>query len=359
MFLIHIHGVLYVVVPLSAIMLLWTNMSLACPLFPVHKHICRQQFLTHIVQKETIFKFTSENILNYTLYSYFLGFVINIPNQGLIEMSVVNVLFIIPWLYEVMYCLYYNFIAIYPSSTWFIFIFSVTVQYTGSNILFHTAHTWKPTFYIELQSSKLNNKNNNYFYFLEVHDPGIAVNTGAGLTKDAPHCLMWQYRKSTCFCLLLCRQVRPKRHTQRFLVHNRTIFKVFYRDTMKWDRFFLISLYSKTWMIKNSRDKKKKKIFELWRTSIIQNNKIANNLLEKLVSLLMVQYAFTCHAITVINCQFMWCSVMKMWCSIHWILYPLFLKGLQKINDECRKMIEAGKLFILNYVGRIVWKLSL
>jgi hypothetical protein len=38
--------------------------------------------------------------------------------------------------------------------------------------------------------------------------------------------------------------------------------------------------------------------------------KEANNLLEKTVLLLTVQYAVTCHAITVINYHFTWCSVM-------------------------------------------------
>jgi hypothetical protein len=31
----------------------------------------------------------------------------------------------------------------------------------------------------------------------------------------------------------------------------------------------------------------------------------------------------------------------------------IILKGPRKINDECRKMIVAGKLFISNYFGRI------
>jgi hypothetical protein len=31
-----------------------------------------------------------------------------------------------------------------------------------------------------------------------------------------------------------------------------------------------------------------------------------------------------------------------------------FLKGPLKIDDECRKMIVAGKLFISNYLGRAV-----
>jgi hypothetical protein len=32
--------------------------------------------------------------------------------------------------------------------------------------------------------------------------------------------------------------------------------------------------------------------------------------------------------------------------DIQWTLYPLFLKGPRKINDECRKTKVAGKLFI-------------
>jgi hypothetical protein len=31
-----------------------------------------------------------------------------------------------------------------------------------------------------------------------------------------------------------------------------------------------------------------------------------------------------------------------------------FLKGPYKKKDECRKMIVAGRLFISNYMGRIV-----
>jgi hypothetical protein len=35
------------------------------------------------------------------------------------------------------------------------------------------------------------------------------------------------------------------------------------------------------------------------------------------------------------------------------VVKPLsFLKGTQKINDECEKMTAAGKLFISNYLGR-------
>jgi hypothetical protein len=47
------------------------------------------------------------------------------------------------------------------------------------------------------------------------------------------------------------------------------------------------------------------------RTSIIQIEKEkANYFLEKLVLLLLVQYAIACHDITVTNYHFMWCSVV-------------------------------------------------
>jgi hypothetical protein len=38
--------------------------------------------------------------------------------------------------------------------------------------------------------------------------------------------------------------------------------------------------------------------------------KLAKYLLEKIVLLLSVQYAIACHAITVTNYHFMWCSVV-------------------------------------------------
>jgi hypothetical protein len=44
---------------------------------------------------------------------------------------------------------------------------------------------------------------------------------------------------------------------------------------------------------------------------------------------------------------------------MQWNLYLSFLKGPQKTNDECEKIVDAGKLFIFNYLVRIVWKLSL
>jgi hypothetical protein len=70
--------------------------------------------------------------------------------------------------------------------------------------------------------------------------------------------------------------------------------------------------YSKTSLVWNSRDQKKKFSFELWTISKIQNNtKIANDLLEKLVLLISAWYATGCHAITVTNYCFMWCSTDK------------------------------------------------
>jgi hypothetical protein len=47
--------------------------------------------------------------------------------------------------------------------------------------------------------------------------------------------------------------------------------------------------YGETWLIRSSRDQKKKKVFELGRTCIIQIlKKIVNSLLKKLVLLLLV-----------------------------------------------------------------------
>jgi hypothetical protein len=109
--------------------------------YELDKHIFIKHcwFLNCLGQKGTIPKFTtSENILNYTLSSYSFSSVMNILNRGLVEIIAVNVLsqyFLTVWIYESF--LYYNFIAICPSSTQrFIFISSATVQYTGSNFIF-------------------------------------------------------------------------------------------------------------------------------------------------------------------------------------------------------------------------------
>lgn len=79
---------------------------------------------------------TSENILNYTLYSWSFGFVINIPNQELKEMVTVNI-FILLFFNRMNWYMnfkYYIFMALCPSSTQkFNLTFSITAQYTGSN----------------------------------------------------------------------------------------------------------------------------------------------------------------------------------------------------------------------------------
>jgi hypothetical protein len=56
----------------------------------------------------------------------------------------------------------------------------------------------------------------------------------------------------------------------------------------------------------------KTEFFELRKTSIIKNflKALANNLLEKLVLLLSVQYVIACHVITVTNYHLTWYSVV-------------------------------------------------
>jgi hypothetical protein len=79
---------------------------------------CRQQFLYCLVQEGTTCTFTTlNNILNYTLHSYSFSFVMNVSNQRFVEMIVVNFLshyFLTVWIYVSF--LYYNFMAVYPSS---------------------------------------------------------------------------------------------------------------------------------------------------------------------------------------------------------------------------------------------------
>jgi hypothetical protein len=69
--------------------------------------------------------------------------------------------------------------------------------------------------------------------------------------------------------------------------------------------------------------------------------------------LLSVRYSIACHTITVTNYNFTWCSVV-MNVMFNTVKSLSFLKGPLKINDECRKMIDAGKLFVSNYLRRIV-----
>jgi hypothetical protein len=65
---------------------------------------------------------------------------------------------------------------------------------------------------------------------------------------------------------------------------------------------------SETWLIKSSRTKN---VFELRRTSIIQNFKKVNNLLEKIsITPIGVICTCACHTITATNCHFTWCSVV-------------------------------------------------
>jgi predicted metal-binding membrane protein len=81
---------------------------------------------------------------------------------------------------------------------------------------------------------------------------------------------------------------------------------------------------------------------------------MANNLLEKLVLLLSVLHAFARHAITVTNQCFTWCSVYinMMFTAVS----PLFIVSERsaKKKDKCGKPMDAEKLLISNYLGKIV-----
>jgi hypothetical protein len=81
--------------------------------------------------------------------------------------------------------------------------------------------------------------------------------------------------------------------------------------------------------------------------------KLANNLLEKLILLPLVRYATACHAITVINYRLTWCSVVINVMVITVTPLSIVSERTRKINDECKKTKDAGKLFIFNYL-RIV-----
>jgi hypothetical protein len=117
--------------------------------------------------------------------------------------------------------------------------------------------------------------------------------------------LMWHHSLVICWLfsiLFVCNLHKyiPNNHLSSLSLSSSVWEQVFIRFThLKWR-------YSKTWLIWNSRDKKK---IELWRTSIIQIKK-ANNLLEKLVLLLSVWYVIACHAIAVTNYHFTLCSVV-------------------------------------------------
>jgi hypothetical protein len=100
-----------------------------------------------------------------------------------------------------------------------------------------------------------------------------------------------------------------------------------------------------------------------WSTIILhgstsQKATLNKNLLEKLILLLLARYATACHAITVINDRFTWCSVVISVMIVTVTPLSVATEWTRKINDECNKTKVAGKLFIFNYL-RIVWKLTL
>jgi hypothetical protein len=77
----------------------------------------------------------------------------------------------------------------------------------------------------------------------------------------------------------------------------------------EWEMYVIKLCCSKTWLIWNSSDQKK--VF--WMMKNLNNSILLNQLtisLKKLVLLLLVWYAITCHVITVTNYHFTWCSVV-------------------------------------------------
>jgi hypothetical protein len=84
--------------------------------------------------------------------------------------------------------------------------------------------------------------------------------------------------------------------------------------------------------------------------------KLANNLLEKLVLLLLVWYAIACHAITVTNLHFTWCSVVinLMFNTVK----PLSIFSERNIKNK-QWMQEKNRCEIVMYskiFGRAIWK---
>jgi hypothetical protein len=72
-----------------------------------------------------------------------------------------------------------------------------------------------------------------------------------------------------------------------------------------------------------------------------------------------VQYAVACHAITVTNYRFTWCIiVINVMFNTVKPLAIVFERSM-KNKQWMREKIDLGQLIILNYLGRIVWKLSL
>jgi hypothetical protein len=78
---------------------------------PLHSALCSWSYN----QKASAKRDTSYNILNYTTLQLLLGFVMNVPDQGLVQMFPVNVLSQFFSCIDVSF-LYYNFNAICPSS---------------------------------------------------------------------------------------------------------------------------------------------------------------------------------------------------------------------------------------------------
>jgi hypothetical protein len=92
--------------------------------------------------------------------------------------------------------------------------------------------------------------------------------------------------------------------------------------------------------------------------SNFKEEKLANSVLEKLVLLLSVQYAISCHAISVTDYNFMWYSVVinVMFNTVK----PLSIVSKRSVtNKQIQETIGARKLFISNCLRRIAWKLSL
>jgi hypothetical protein len=118
--------------------------------------------------------------------------------------------------------------------------------------------------------------------------------------------------------------------------------------------------------IVNLKFKGPKKFFKLWRTSIIQIKKktFTNSLLKKLVLLLLVWYAVSCHTITVTNYHFMWCSIVinvifstcfgSIICYIGKFYFEDFLNcNFKLFGEKCMEIITTGLIFfcIMNYQG--------
>jgi hypothetical protein len=82
------------------------------------------------------------------------------------------------------------------------------------------------------------------------------------------------------------------------------------------------------------------------------NKKLVKNSLKKLTLLLLVLYVVVCHAITVTNYYYIWCSVM-----INEIFSTCFGSIICFIGKFYFKNIF--KIVILNYLWGTVWELSL